>query len=225
MGPKCQLVYSLFMITHDVVVPDLLLLFSDVAAEIVKNYTDHDKAGLAGSAEYRENDSGYSKIQGTKPQTLGVGLNDSPAGLLAWIVEKLRTWSDCNGDPENAFTKMEMVTNVAQYWYGEAATSSARLYYEGPFGNGEVKQTPSAAQVLAEVVTIPFGFALFPKEISWPPRALVDRAYTDIRRYEIMPRGGHFAAWEQPELLGGEIIQFFMGDCDAKALCGVKSRL
>jgi hypothetical protein len=91
------------------------------------------------------NDAGYSKIQGTKPQSIGMALNDSPAGLLGWIVEKLRTWSDCDGNVESAFSKMDMVTNVAMYWYGGAATSSARLYYEGPFGGHEVSLSKQSA--------------------------------------------------------------------------------
>merc|ERR1719420_1267893 len=102
---------------------------------------------MAGADYYNTFDSGYSKIQGTKPQTIGTALNDSPSGLLAWIVEKLRTWSDCCGDPEQCFSKMDMVTNVAMYWFGEAATSSARLYYEGSFGKGEANSNKESAKV------------------------------------------------------------------------------
>ena len=82
-------------------------------AELVKGYTAHDKAGLAASAYYNLHDWGYSKIQGTKPQTIGAALHDSPAGLLSWIVEKLHRWADNGGDPEKCFSKMDMVTNVA----------------------------------------------------------------------------------------------------------------
>ena len=112
------------------------------------------------------------------------------------------------------------------YWYGEAATSSARLYYEGPFGGNEAKLDAVAKKASSTVITVPFGFALFPKEISWPPKIYTERSYTDIRRYELMPQGGHFAAWEQPQLMFGELRSFFLEDVDARALCAAaKSRL
>lgn len=193
--------------------------------ELASSYSDWDHRGLAALAEYQLNDSGYSKIQGTKPQTVGVALSDSPAGLLAWIVEKLRTWSDCGGDPERCFSKIDMVTNVAMYWFGSAAASSARLYYEGPFGHGEAKTDPASAKVQRATVTIPVGFAQFPKEIFWPPRSWLDFAYGDIRRLERLPVGGHFAAWEQPRLLGDEIIKFYTSDVDARQLCNLPSKL
>merc|ERR550514_1031354 len=190
-------------------------------AELAKGYTEWDRKGMAGGEYYNTYDSGYSKIQGTKPQTIGTGLNDSPAGLLAWIVEKLRQWSDCKGDPENSFSKMEMITNVAMYWYGKAATSSARLYYEGPFGRGEVKASQENAKLAVSQVTIPFGFSLFPKEITWVPKSWMEYSYSDIRRFQIMPRGGHFAAFEEPYLMAKELEEFFMLNANAKALCKV----
>jgi pimeloyl-ACP methyl ester carboxylesterase len=198
----------------------------DVEAELAKSYTEHDKQGLAARSEYNLNDSGYSKIQGTKPQTIGAALNDSPAGLLGWIVEKLHRWADNGGDPEKCFSKMDMITNVAMYWYSGTATSSARLYYEGSFGGNEKRLSDLAVKAAATVITVPFGFASFPKEIFWSPRSWLERSYTDIRRHELMPRGGHFAAWEQPDLMCGEISAFFLQDVDSRALCGVaRSRL
>src|SRR4029450_3534908 len=92
--------------------------------------TDAEKADLAAMAHFRQEESGYAQEQGTKPQTLGVALNDSPAGLLAWIVEKFRAWSDCGGHPENAFTRDQLITNVMIYWVTQTITSSARLYWE-----------------------------------------------------------------------------------------------
>eukprot|EP00935_MAST-01C_sp_MAST-1C-sp1_P002110 g2110.t1 len=196
---------------------------ADVQAELAKSFSEHDKQGLAARAEYDLNDAGYSKIQGTKPQTIGTALNDSPAGLLAWIVEKLRTWADNDGNVENCFSKMDMVTNVSFYWFGEAATSSARLYKEGSFGGNEKRVDELAAKASTTVITVPYGFAFFPHEIFWPPKSFIDKSYTDVRRYEIMPRGGHFAAWEQPELMVEQIKAFFLEDVDSPTLCGIKA--
>jgi pimeloyl-ACP methyl ester carboxylesterase len=159
--------------------------------------TDAEKADLAGLRKFRESESGYSIEQGTKPQTLGVGLNDSPAGLLAWVVEKFKTWSDCDGDPENAFTRDQLITNVMTYWLNETITSSTRLYYERAHGGGRL-----------EYVKVPTGVARYPKEILCYPRAWVERSY-NVTRWVEMPRGGHFAAMEQPELFADDLRAFF----------------
>jgi pimeloyl-ACP methyl ester carboxylesterase len=159
--------------------------------------TDEEKADLAAMAHFQREESGYAIEQGTKPQTLGVGLNDSPAGLLAWIVEKFRTWSDCDGDPENCFTRDQLITNVMLYWVTETITSSARLYRE--------TRTTSAPQ---EYVGIPTGVARFPKEVLRFPRSWVERRY-NVTRWTDMPRGGHFAAMEQPALLVDDLRAFF----------------
>ena len=92
--------------------------------------TDEEQADLADMAQFTRQESAYANEQGTKPQTLGVGLNDSPAGLLAWIVEKFRAWSDCDGHPENCFSREQLLTNVMLYWMTQTATSSAQLYWE-----------------------------------------------------------------------------------------------
>jgi len=145
-------------------------------------------------------ETGYQRIQGTKPQTLGYGLNDSPAGLAAWIVEKFRTWSDCDGDVERRFTKDELLTNVMLYWVPETATSSARLYYEMVHAG---KFPPQSFRV-----NVPTACAIFPKELFKPPRAWVERLY-DVRRWTRFERGGHFAAMEEPEALVGDVRAFF----------------
>jgi pimeloyl-ACP methyl ester carboxylesterase len=159
--------------------------------------TDEEKADLAAMANFQREESGYAIEQGTKPQTLGVGLNDSPAGLLAWIVEKFRTGSDCDGDPENCFTRDQLITNVMLYWVTETITSSARLYRE--------TRTSSAPQ---EYVGVPTGVARFPKEVLRFPRSWVERRY-NVTRWTDMPHGGHFAAMEQPALLVGDLRAFF----------------
>jgi microsomal epoxide hydrolase len=144
---------------------------------------------------------GYQSIQGSKPQTLGYGLNDSPAGLAAWIVEKFHGWSDNDGNVESAFTKDEMLTNITLYWVTGTITSSTRLYYES--GN-----TPSTRPV--GFIDVPTGAANFPKEILFTPRAWAEARY-NIVHWTVMPRGGHFAALEEPELLVDDVRLFFRG--------------
>jgi epoxide hydrolase len=148
---------------------------------------------------YMENERAYQNIQGTKPQTLGYGLSDSPAGLAAWIVEKFLAWCDCNGNIESRFTKDDLLTNVMIYWVTGTAASSTRIYYENRVA------TPVQGRV-----TVPTACALFPKEITAPPRRWVEARYNLVRWTE-MPRGGHFAALEQPELLVDDIRAFFRG--------------
>ncbi|HLK13130.1 MAG TPA: epoxide hydrolase [Candidatus Binatia bacterium] len=150
--------------------------------------------------QFLEEETGYQRIQGTKPQTLGYALNDSPAGLAAWIVEKFRTWSDCGGDVERRFTKDELLTNVMLYWVTETATSSCRLYFEAVHAG---KFPPSGLRV-----DVPTGCAIFPGEIIKPPRRWAERAY-DVRRWSVMPSGGHFAAMEEPRALAEDIRAFF----------------
>ena len=148
-------------------------------------------------AFYNTAENGYAQIQGTKPQTLGYGLNDSPAGQAAWIVEKFRAWCDCNGDPESIFTRDELLTNIMIYWVTETATSSARLYYE-------------AGNALAGLgrVEVPTGAAIFPYELFIMPRAWAEASY-NLTHWTEMPRGGHFAAMEQPELFVEDVRTFF----------------
>ena len=146
---------------------------------------------------YMENERGYQQMQGTKPQTLGFGLNDSPAGLAAWIVEKFHAWCDCDGDVEKKFTKDELLTNIMIYWATQTASSSTRIYFENRVA------PPNPAKV-----TVPTACALFPKEITVPPRKWVEARY-NLTRWTEMPRGGHFAAMEQPELLVTDIREFF----------------
>jgi pimeloyl-ACP methyl ester carboxylesterase len=141
----------------------------------------------------------YNQIQGTRPQTLGYGLNDSPAGLAAWIVEKFRAWSDCDGDVERQFTKDELLTNVMIYWVSESIASSTRVYYESRHSPGPGK---------AGRVEVPVGCAIFPKEIVYAPREWVEQQL-NVTHWTEMPAGGHFAALEEPELLVQDVREFF----------------
>ena len=149
----------------------------------------------------------YSAIQGTRPLTLGYGLNDSPVGLAAWIVDKFWAWSDHDGNLENSFTKDELLTNVMIYWVTETMPSSVRIYYE-TFHN--LPRPASMTPFDRSGPAAPIGFALFPKEISVPPRAWVARNHGErLVHWTEMPHGGHFAALETPKLLADDIRKFF----------------
>ncbi len=164
------------------------------------NLTDDEKVFLGDLEKFRRNETGYQWIQGTKPQTLAYGLNDSPAGLAAWIVEKFRTWSDCRGDVERRFTKDQLLTNVMIYWVTQTINSSTRLYCE-------TRRYPWRLQPDTRVEA-PTAVALFPAELVRPPRSWAERVY-NIRRWTVMPSGGHFAAMEEPKLLADDIRAFF----------------
>ncbi len=149
---------------------------------------------------WMKEETGYQWIQGTRPQTLAFGLSDSPAGLAAWIVEKFRAWSDCGGDVESVFSKDQMLADIGLYWFSGAIGSSFWPYYARLHGPWPVPEGG---------VRVPTGYAEFPREILRPPRSVAEKVYTDIRRWTVMPRGGHFAAMEQPEALAREIVEFF----------------
>jgi pimeloyl-ACP methyl ester carboxylesterase len=145
-------------------------------------------------------ETGYSQIQGTKPMTVGFGLNDSPAGLAAWIVEKFRTWSDSSGHVEQRFSKDELLTNIMVYWVTETGPSSVRLYYENRMDAG-----------LQGRVNVPFACARFPAELfAVVPRKWIEAQY-NVQQFTEMPRGGHFAAMEEPQLLVDDVRKFFRG--------------
>ena len=159
--------------------------------------TAEEQAALQAMEHYQQWDSGYSKQQSTRPQTLGYGLVDSPAGQLAWIVEKFWSWMDCDGHPENVLTKDELIDNVMMYWATASAASSARMYWESFSFFGEFGR-----------VELPTGIAAFPKEIFRAPRHWCEAMY-NVTHWTAMPRGGHFAAFEQPGLFVDDVRAFF----------------
>ncbi|MCP4618714.1 MAG: epoxide hydrolase [Bradyrhizobium sp.] len=161
--------------------------------------TPQETRALEGIKYYADWDSGYSKQQSTRPQTLGYALTDSPSGQAAWILEKFWAWTDCNGHPENIFTRDELLDNVMLYWVTATAASSARLYWES-FG-------PTRRP--AVTVKVPTGVAVFPKEIVTPVRKWMEAGYTNITHWSEMPKGGHFAAFEQPDLFVREVRDYF----------------
>ena len=159
-----------------------------------------ERAFIADAARWFEEEGAYGHLQATRPGTLGIGLSDSPAGLAAWILEKIRAWADCDEDVESRFSLDELLANVTLYWVTNTAASSIRLYRES-------KLTPLQLGP-GERIRVPMGFAHFPLEAPSPPRRWVERGY-EVRRWTEMPRGGHFAAWEEPELLAQDIREFF----------------
>jgi pimeloyl-ACP methyl ester carboxylesterase len=158
-----------------------------------------ERAWIDAGAAWGATEGAYAALHRTKPQTAAVGLTDSPAGLAAWIVEKLRAWSDCDGDVERSYTKDEILTLVSLYWFTGTIGSSMRMYR----ANGAI---PPAQ--LARRVEVPSGFALFPGDLVRPPRAWLERTANTVRVTE-PERGGHFAPFEEPELYAEELRAFF----------------
>jgi microsomal epoxide hydrolase len=150
--------------------------------------------------EWQREEAGYQAIQGTRPQTLAYALTDSPVGLLAWLLEKYRAWSDCGGDVERRFGRDVLLTAVTIYWVTGAIGSSFWPYY----AHRHEPWLPSPEAPVA----VPTGYADFPAEIVRPPRVLVERVF-DLRRWTSMAAGGHFAALEEPEALAEDIRAFF----------------
>lgn len=142
-------------------------------------------------------EGGYQHQQATRPATLSYGLSDSPAGLLAWIVEKYRAWSDCDNVLSSRFSDDFVLTQASLYWFTNTISTSFRPYYE--FAHGMRDQVTA--------VTVPTALAVFPKDLSQPPRSWAERSY-NLVRYTRMPRGGHFAAHEEPDLLASDLRAF-----------------
>jgi pimeloyl-ACP methyl ester carboxylesterase len=167
--------------------------------EALQKPTSQDKAALDARARFRDQETAYAMLQMTKPQTLGYGLADSPMGQATWILEKFMTWTDCNGHPENAISRDELLDNVMFYWLSNSGASSARLYWES-------FRTSLGG---TSTIKLPTGCSLFPKELSKPARSWVERRYEKLIYWNELPKGGHFAAFEQPELFIREVRDYF----------------
>tara|TARA_B100001029_G_scaffold172940_1_gene171224 strand:+ start:6925 stop:8055 length:1131 start_codon:yes stop_codon:yes gene_type:complete len=165
--------------------------------ETFDDLTEFEQAAIQSFQFYQDSDSGYSKQQSTRPQTLGYGLTDSPIGQAAWIIEKFYQWTDCDGHPENVISRDELLTNIMMYWLTETAASSAKLYWEsfGEFNGSEV--------------TTPTGVSIYPKEIFRASERWLKKRYTNLKYYNVLQEGGHFAAFEKPEIYINEIRTFF----------------
>ncbi len=162
--------------------------------------TDEEKLFIKDLQHFLKEETGYQAIMGTKPQTLAFALTDSPVGLASWIVEKFRSWSDCDGTIENAITRDEMLTNITLYWATGAINSASWPYYARAHGPWPIPQ--------GNKVEVATAYAAFPTEILRPPRSIAERFY-NIQRWTEMPKGGHFAALEQPQLLAEDVRAFF----------------
>jgi pimeloyl-ACP methyl ester carboxylesterase len=184
--------------------------------------TEAEQALLPARARWHEVEGGYAHLQRTRPQTLAFGLADSPVGLAGWIVEKWRSWSDCDGEVERRFTKDQLLTTVMLYWVTGTIGSSFRFHCDWALGAASLPD--ALAEALAdrpeapagvtrplgwgERIQVPAAVALF----DYPcPREWAERAYGDLRRFTDMPRGGHFTAMEEPELLAEDLREFFRG--------------
>jgi hypothetical protein len=172
------------------------LNLGSVAAGTFDDPTPAELANLEAEKEFQRTGRGYSAIQATRPQTLGYGLTDSPAGQAAWIAEKFWAWTDHNGHPEDAVSRQKILDEISVYWFTASATSSARLYWES-FASFRDK------------VTAPSGLSVYPRDITRPSRREAELRFTDLRWFEEMPRGGHFAALEQPKSLVEQVRGFF----------------
>ena len=168
-------------------------------AHVPADLTAEERDWLAGAAAWGATEGAYAAMHRTKPQTAAFGLTDSPAGLAAWIVEKMRAWSDCGGDVESRFTEDEILTNVTIYWLTATIGSSMRMYR----ANAAIPP-----EQLARRVEVPSGFAIFQGDVVRPPRAWLERTANVVRVTE-PARGGHFAAFEEPELYAQELREFF----------------
>ena len=165
--------------------------------DTMNDLTATEQQALADINTHLTTGTGYSTQQSTRPQTLGYGLTDSPAGQAAWIAEKFWAWTDCDGHPENALTKQQMLDDISVYWFTRTAASSARLYWES-FNSSHQDE-----------VAVPSGISIYPKEIVRPSRRWSEKRFTDLRWFEELDQGGHFAALEQPESFVEQVRGFF----------------
>jgi pimeloyl-ACP methyl ester carboxylesterase len=169
--------------------------------ETMDNLTEREQAALASLNFYSESDSGYSKIQSTRPQTIAYGLADSPVGQMTWIIDKFYSWTDCERDGvkqlENAVSRDELLDNVMMFWLNNCAASSARLYWE------------SFGQPNFDPIHIPTGCSIFPREIFRSSRRWAEKRFSKLIHFNELDRGGHFAALEVPDLFIGELRECF----------------
>jgi pimeloyl-ACP methyl ester carboxylesterase len=161
--------------------------------------TNEEQKAFASLDSFYKSGSAYSAIMMTRPQTLGYGLSDSPAGLAAWIYDKFAAWTDSGGVPEDVLSLDEMLDDISLYWFSNSGTSAARLYWEVAGGN----------PFNALDISIPVGVTVFPGEIYQAPRSWAEQNYHRLTYWNEVAKGGHFAAFEQPELFTNEVRAAF----------------
>jgi pimeloyl-ACP methyl ester carboxylesterase len=170
--------------------------------ELPDDLTEAEREFVANARRWNEEEHAYAEVQMTKPQSLAYGLNDSPAGLAAWIVEKFRSWSDCGGDLDRGFIgRDDLLANLTIYWVTQTIGSSMRLYYEA-------RRDADAVHFAFAPVRVPLGIAQPPRDMFPTPREWLERFFR-IDRFTELPAGGHFPEWEQPEALADDIRAFF----------------
>jgi pimeloyl-ACP methyl ester carboxylesterase len=166
-----------------------------------KDLTDAEKKYMERGQQWSKTGGSYAFIQSTKPQSLAYGFNDSPAGLAGWIIEKFHGWSDCNGNLENCFTKDELLTNLMIYWSTQTMNSAMRLYYEAG------KLMPELMKRKHKRPEVPAAVTMFPHDLVSAPREFAERIF-NVRQWTESPKGGHFTAMEQPEMVATDIRKF-----------------
>ncbi|MEK3685196.1 epoxide hydrolase family protein [Paenibacillus sp. FSL R10-2736] len=176
---------------------DIGIIRNLLAVQDKSGLTEEELLYIKNTSKWMADEGGYMSIQSTKPQTLAYGLNDSPVGLAAWIIEKFHAWSDCKGDLRNSFSEDELLTNIMIYWVTNTVGSTANIYYEN------THSLPPLGRI-----EVPTGIAIFPGDVALPPREWADRNL-NITRWTTMPRGGHFTAMEDPAPLAEDIREFF----------------
>lgn len=176
---------------------DIGIIRNLLAVQDKSGLTEEELLYIKNTSKWMADEGGYMSIQSTKPQTLAYGLNDSPVGLAAWIIEKFHAWSDCKGDLRNSYSEDELLTNIMIYWVTNTVGSTANIYYEN------THSLPPLGRI-----EVPTGIAIFPGDVALPPREWADRNL-NITRWTTMPRGGHFTAMEDPAPLAEDIREFF----------------
>jgi pimeloyl-ACP methyl ester carboxylesterase len=171
------------------------------------NLSEAEKQFMKELEQYQRTENAYAMIQGTRPNTLAAGLADSPIGLTAWIIEKFYTMSDCDGDIETRFTKDQLLTNVSLYWHTQTIAGSFTLYYDVVNANA-VTWIGEKVKEWVGSSSVPAGFAMFAKDGGSTPREWAERFF-NVQRWSTLPRGGHYAALEEPKALAKELVEFF----------------
>ncbi|KYH07211.1 epoxide hydrolase [Chryseobacterium cucumeris] len=182
-----------------------------VPDEYPKNPTAEEQKAIDGIEDYLNNKSGYADIMNTRPQTIGYALNDSPLALATFIYEKFWEWTDNNGKPEDALSMDQMLDDISLYWFTGTGTSAARLYWEGVGSTIRTHHFFAASREASGVIKLPMGASLFPAETFTPPKKWAEKAWSDIFYWNHVEKGGHFAAFEEPEIFAEEMWKAFKG--------------
>ncbi|NDZ16062.1 multidrug MFS transporter [Variovorax sp. WS11] len=182
--------------------PDVAKALSS-GAPVPRGLSAAEKAAAASLDKLYKKGGGYAAMMVTRPQTVGYGLADSPAGQAAWMYDKFAAWTFSGGDPERSLTKDEMLDDITLYWLTNSATSSAQLYWENDNNNFNAVEQKTAD------IKVPVAVTVFPGEIYRAPRSWTERSYRKLVYFNDVDKGGHFAAWEEPQLFASEMRAAF----------------